>query len=168
MPNRVYLGLGSNIGDREANLFSAIAALELREPCTVLKTASIYETDPLVNLNQPDFLNTVVEIETPAEPETLLLECQAVELLMGRPADHEKNQPRIIDIDILAYETVQVDLPHLKIPHPEIPLRRFVLEPFNEIASDFTIPGFRMTVNELLRLCPDQSKVTLHRMEKSA
>ena len=84
----VYLGLGSNIGDRETNIFSAIAALDVRDEITVNRTASIYETDPLYNTDQPAFLNTVVELKTNLDPEVMLQVCQGIELMLGRPMAH--------------------------------------------------------------------------------
>ena len=78
MPELIYLGIGSNIGDRETNIFSAIAALDVRGEIVVLRTASIYETDPIYNLDQPKFLNTVVEIKTDLDPEVMLQVCQGV------------------------------------------------------------------------------------------
>ena len=168
MSERVFLGFGSNIGDREANLFSAITALEFREPCEVIKNASIYETVPLYIKDQPAFLNTVIEIQTDLMPENLLQECQVIEQMLGRPKDHEKNKPRVIDIDILCYETIRADLPNLQVPHPDMSNRRFVLVPFAEIAPNFPVPGYRKTVKELLLLCQDHSNVRLHKPEKSA
>ena len=100
MPELIYLGIGSNIGDRETNIFSAIAALDVREEIVVVRTASIYETDPLYNLDQPKFLNTVVEIKTDLDPEVMLQVCQGVELMLGRPINHKKKEPRVIDIDL--------------------------------------------------------------------
>lgn len=168
MSERVFLGFGSNIGDREANIFSAITALELRDSCKIIKTASIYDTDPLHGKDQPSFLNTVVEIQTDLMPEYLLTECQAIEQMLGRPKDHEKNKPRIIDIDILCYENIQVALPNLLVPHPEMSNRKFVLIPFAEIAPDFMVSKFRKTIKELLLVCQDHSEVRLHKLEKSA
>ena len=100
MPELIYLGIGSNIGDRETNIFSAIAALDVRGEIVVLRTASIYETDPIYNLDQPKFLNTVVEIKTDLDPEVMLQVCQGVELMLGRPINLKKNEPRVIDFDI--------------------------------------------------------------------
>ena len=114
MSELVYLGLGSNISDRETNIFTAIAALDVRDEITVKRTASIYETDPLYETDQPSFLNTVVEIQTELEPESMLQVCQGIELMLGRPRDHDKNEPRVIDLDILAYKTKSVDLGYLK------------------------------------------------------
>lgn len=168
MSELVFLGLGSNIGDRETNIFSAIAALEVRNEINVSRTASIYETDPLYNNDQPLFLNTVVELKTDLDPEVMLQVCKGVELMIGRPEAHEKNEPRVIDIDILAYETKMIELAHLNIPHTEIFARKFVLVPWTELAPDFTVQGFGRTVSELLALCPDTSNVRLHHLEKSA
>jgi 7,8-dihydro-6-hydroxymethylpterin-pyrophosphokinase len=88
--------------------------------------------------------------------------------MLGRPMDHEKKEPRVIDLDILAYETKSVDLGHLKIPHPELFARKFVLAPWEEIAPDFMVQDFGRTVSELLTLCPDTSAVRNHQLEKSA
>ena len=168
MPELIYLGIGSNIGDRETNIFSAIAALDVRGEIAVLRTASIYETDPIYNLDQPKFLNTVVEIKTDLDPEVMLQVCQGVELMLGRPINHKKNEPRVIDIDILAYETKSIDLNHLKIPHPELIARKFVLVPWEEIAPNFMVQDFGRSVSELLNVCPDNSNVKNYMLEKTA
>ena len=164
----IYLGIGSNIGDRETNIFSAIAALDVRDDIKVVRTASIYESDPLYNLQQPKFLNTVVELKSTLDPEVMLQVCQGVELMLGRSIDHKKNDPRVIDLDILAYETKSIDLDHLKIPHPDLITRNFVLVPWNEITPDFMVQDFGRTVSELLKICPDTSNVMNYKLEKTA
>ena len=164
----IYLGIGSNIGDRETNIFSAIAALDVRDDIKVVRTASIYESDPLYNLRQPKFLNTVVELKSTLDPEVMLQVCQGVELMLGRSTDHKKNDPRVIDLDILAYETKSIDLDHLKIPHPDLITRKFVLVPWNEITPDFMVQDFGRTVSELLKICPDTSNVMNYKLEKTA
>ena len=164
----IYLGIGSNIGDRETNIFSAIAALDVRDDIKVVRTASIYESDPLYNLQQPKFLNTVVELKSTLDPEVMLQVCQGVELMLGRSIDHKKNDPRVIDLDILAYETKSIDLDHLKIPHPDLITRKFVLVPWNEITPDFMVQDFGRTVSELLKICPDISNVMNYKLEKTA
>ena len=164
----IYLGIGSNIGDRETNIFSAIAALDVRDDIKVVRTASIYESDPLYNLQQPKFLNTVVELKSTLDPEVMLQVCQGVELMLGRSIDHKKNDPRVIDLDILAYETKSIDLDHLKIPHPDLISRKFVLVPWNEITPDFMVQDFGRTVSELLKICPDTSNVMNYKLEKTA
>ena len=168
MSELIYLGIGSNIGDREINIFSAIAALDVRDDIKVMRTASIYETDPLHNLQQPKFLNTVVELKTSLDPEIMLQVCQGVELMLGRSSNHKKNDPRVIDLDILAYETKSIDLDHLKIPHPDLITRKFVLVPWNEIAPDFMVQDFGRTVSDLLKICPDTSNVMDYKLEKTA
>jgi len=168
MSDRIFLGLGSNIGDRETNIFSAITALDLEPDINVIRTASIYETKPLYNIEQPDFLNTVIEITTSLLPENLLLQCQKIEIMLGRPKMHEKNSARVIDIDILCFKNIIVNLPLLKVPHPDLHNRRFVLLPFSKIAGDFIVSGYRKTVDELLKLCPDKSRIKIHNLEKSA
>ena len=164
----IYLGIGSNIGDRETNIFSAIAALDVRDDIKVVRTASIYESDPLYNLQQPKFLNTVVELKSTLDPEVMLQVCQGVELMLGRSIDHKKNDPRVIDLDILDYETKSIDLDHLKIPHPDLITRKFVLVPWNEITPDFMVQDFGRTVSELLKICPDTSNVMNYKLEKTA
>ena len=164
----IYLGIGSNIGDRETNIFSAIAALDVRDDIAVMRTASIYESDPLYNFQQPKFLNTVVELKSTLDPEVMLQVCQGVELMLGRSTDHKKNDPRVIDLDILAYETKSIDLNHLIIPHPDLIARKFVLVPWEEIAPDFMVQDFGRTVSELLKICPDTSNVRNYKLEKTA
>ena len=168
MRELVYLGIGSNIGDRETNIFTAIAALDIRAEISVKRTASIYESDPLYNTTQSVFLNTVVELESELNHESLLQVCQGIELMIGRPEVHKKNEPRVIDIDILAYETKSVDLEHLKIPHPQLFARKFVLVPWAEIAPKFMVQDFGRSVSDLLSLCLDKSNVRNHKLEKTA
>jgi 2-amino-4-hydroxy-6-hydroxymethyldihydropteridine diphosphokinase len=148
----IFLGLGSNIGDRLANLSDAFSNF------SVLQRSSIYETEPVGFLNQPWFLNAVINIDTPLSPHALLEFCQSLEKRLGRKRDIPKG-PRTIDIDLLFYENRIVSGPKLVIPHPEIAHRRFVLEPLNEIASDFVHPVLNKTITELLRDCIDDSTV---------
>ncbi|MGH9857328.1 MAG: 2-amino-4-hydroxy-6-hydroxymethyldihydropteridine diphosphokinase [Acidobacteriota bacterium] len=149
----IFLGLGSNIGDRLANLNEAFANF------SVLQKSSIYETEPVALLDQPWFLNAVIHIDTQLSPHGLLEFCQNLEKRMGRKRDIPKG-PRTIDIDLLFYENLTVtDPPRLIIPHPEIAQRRFVLEPLNEIAAHFVHPVLKRRIAELLRDCEDDSVV---------
>ncbi len=168
MTEIAYLGLGSNIGDKETNIFTAIAALDVRDEISVKQTASIYETEPLYKTDQAIFFNTVVELESTLLPESMLQVCQGIELMLGRPQNHKKNEPRVIDLDILAYETKSVDIINLKIPHPQLFARKFVLVPWAEIAPDFMVQDYGRSVSELLSLCPDTSSVRNHKLEKTA
>ena len=104
----VYLSLGSNLGDREANLASAITALGTYSEIQDVQSASFYETKPLYNLDQPDFLNTVVKCHTGFTPFKMLDAVMNIEILLGRSKKHEKNQPRIIDIDILCLSLIHI------------------------------------------------------------
>ena len=134
---KYFIGLGSNLGDRERNLEVAISSLE--EFCSVLNKSSVYETKPVGYLDQGDFLNMVVEVESALEPLVFFIRLQEVEHKMGRVRE-VKNGPRVIDLDILLAEDLVINTPHLKIPHPRMHERGFVLEPLCEIAPDVVHP----------------------------
>ena len=168
MSETAYLSLGSNIGDREANLAGAITILEEYAEINKLRSSSFYTSEPLFNTEQPEFLNTVVEIKTTFTPFDFLDEIKNIEKLLGRPVEHMKNAPRTIDIDILTFGDSFLETEELAIPHPGIPHRRFVLVPFNELAPNYIVPGWNITINELLSLCTDTSKVLKHTIESNA
>ena len=153
-----YLALGSNIGDREEHLRAAIRALP-EHGIDVLRCASIYSTEPREFLDQPWFLNTVVQANTSLSPGELLAACLEIERENHRTRDQLKG-PRTLDIDILFYGSEVVRKPNLTIPHPSFSARRFVLEPLAEIASDFVDPLTGETIRQLLARCPDQATVT--------
>jgi 2-amino-4-hydroxy-6-hydroxymethyldihydropteridine diphosphokinase len=126
-----YLGLGSNVGDRRGNLMAAAEAVGAR------RMSSIYETAPQGEvLDQPDFLNAVVEIETELGPEELLKRCKEIEAEMGRRAGGVRHGPRPIDIDILLLGDIEYESERLRVPHRDLEARRFVLEPLRELAPD--------------------------------
>ena len=151
------MSLGSNIGDRSENLRTAIAALDGVE-VRVTKVSSIYETEPVDLLEQPWFLNCVVEGETSVEPVLLLRELREIERRMGSKKLVARG-PRLIDIDILVYGAVTMDTPELQVPHPRMQLRRFVLEPLAEIAPQLKHPSWSGTAAELLATSEDRSVV---------
>lgn len=153
----IYLGLGSNLGEREAQLRNAIASLQAKG-VAVRRSASLYSAEPRDFEDQPWFLNTVIEVRTLLEPEQLLQECLAIEQAAGRLRDRAKG-PRPIDIDILLYRGRLVDSPDLVIPHPRYRERRFVLIPLAELAPDLADPASGLTVQQLLDLCADRGVV---------
>jgi 2-amino-4-hydroxy-6-hydroxymethyldihydropteridine diphosphokinase len=153
----IYLGLGTNLGNREAQLRSTVIRLMDRN-VTVCRSASLYSTQPRGLLDQPWFLNTVVEVRTLLEPEALLRECLEIERLAGRVRD-VRNGPRPLDIDILLYNERILDTADLQIPHPRYRERRFVLVPLVEIAPDLSDPVCGLTMRQLLDFCQDDGEV---------
>jgi 2-amino-4-hydroxy-6-hydroxymethyldihydropteridine diphosphokinase len=136
-----YLGLGSNIGDTRAHLAAAIAALP-RHGVRVLACSSLYETKPVgLVLDQPDFLNACVRIETGLGPEELLDACKAVEREVGRAAGGPRHGPRVIDVDLLLLGDLQYSSERLTLPHAETSSRRFVLVPLLELDPELTLPS---------------------------
>jgi 2-amino-4-hydroxy-6-hydroxymethyldihydropteridine diphosphokinase len=150
-----YLGLGSNLGDRQANLADAVKLLP-NERLKVKRTSSIWETEPRDILDQPWFLNQVVEIETDLFPRQLFQHLQRIEREMGRIKRMPKG-PRLIDLDILLYGSAVVKTRDLEIPHPRMTERRFVLAPLAELAPDLRHPMLRKTMRELLAVVAGQS-----------
>jgi 2-amino-4-hydroxy-6-hydroxymethyldihydropteridine diphosphokinase len=148
---RAFIALGSNLGDRLANLQRAVELLESRGGIRLLRASRVYETDP-VGPPQPDYLNAVLEVETPLPPGRLLEEAQAVEGELGRVRG-ERWGPRVIDVDLLTYGDEHVDEPGLEIPHPRMHERAFVLVPLLELTADPRLPGGRRLSE--VRLPPD-------------
>ena len=151
----VYLSLGSNIGDREAMLRSAVDALP-EAGVAVVRTSSLYETAPQDLLDQPWFLNMVAECQTDLFPLQLLGRVKKIEQRLGRKRSVPKG-PRTIDIDIILYGSAIVRLPVLEIPHPRFRERRFVLAPLKELAPDLRDPVTRRTIGDLLSGVTDQT-----------
>ncbi len=129
---RCYIGIGSNLGDRSKNIENAIQRLRESEGIEVRRVSKIYETDPVDGPPQPKYLNGVIEIETEIEPRELLFIIQGIENDLGRERA-VRNGPRTIDLDILIYGDKKIDEPGLKIPHPRMKERGFVLRPLREL-----------------------------------
>ena len=143
----VYLGLGSNLGDRQANLDRALEFLSQR--LRMGEISSIYDTEPVGDSNQPRFLNMVCQAFTRLEPPALLTLAKGIEQKLGRGG--KSGAPRTIDIDILLYGDQVIETPALVIPHPKMTERAFVLIPLDEIAPDVVHPVEKKTVRELLK-----------------
>jgi 2-amino-4-hydroxy-6-hydroxymethyldihydropteridine diphosphokinase len=151
-----YLGLGSNVGDRRAHLQAAVEDLWAHD-IEVLASSSVYETEPVGEvLDQRDFYNACVQIETELEPDALLDACKAVERALGREPGGVRHGPRPIDVDVLLLEDVEHESDRLRLPHREVLTRRFVLVPLLELDPDLEIPGDGRAADALERLGPGQ------------
>jgi 2-amino-4-hydroxy-6-hydroxymethyldihydropteridine diphosphokinase len=157
--HKVYIGLGSNVGERRAFLSDAVRQLNVLPGTVVHRVSSIYETEPVGFKDQEDFLNLAVELGTSLEPMELLNATKQIERRIGR-RDEARWHPREIDIDILLYDQLIFRSARLFIPHREMLNRKFVLVPLSEIAGSAIHPTEKMEVQALLRRCGDNSRVT--------
>ncbi|MFN3490647.1 MAG: 2-amino-4-hydroxy-6-hydroxymethyldihydropteridine diphosphokinase [Anaerolineales bacterium] len=147
MEHIVYIALGSNLGNRLANIKNAIS--NLTPQLDVKKKSPVYETPPWGYADQPQFLNQVVMAETYLEPEDLLSHLKRLEVVLGREPTFP-NGPRLIDLDILFYDDVIIDSPPLQIPHPRLHQRGFVLVPLHDLAPELIHPALGKSVTEML------------------
>jgi 2-amino-4-hydroxy-6-hydroxymethyldihydropteridine diphosphokinase len=155
--NTVYLLLGGNMDDPKKQL--KLAAVHIGQHIGTIKaTSSIWQTAAWGKTDQPDFLNQALAVETKLEPQELLAEILRIEESMGRKRK-EKNDPRIIDIDMLIYEDKVIKQEALTVPHPFLSVRRFALEPLNEIAPQLIHPEEGKSIAQLLASCPDSLPV---------
>jgi 2-amino-4-hydroxy-6-hydroxymethyldihydropteridine diphosphokinase len=151
-----YLGLGSNVGDRRANLQAAVEDLWTHD-VVPLASSSVYETEPVGEvLDQRDFFNACLRIETPLPPDGLLDACKAVERALGRRPGGIRHGPRPIDVDVLLLGDLQHESDRLRLPHREVTSRRFVLTPLLELDPELEVPGGGRAAEALERLGPGQ------------
>jgi 2-amino-4-hydroxy-6-hydroxymethyldihydropteridine diphosphokinase len=151
-----YLGLGSNVGDREAHLRAAIRILG-EHGVEVESVSSLYETEVL---DQPDFLNVAVRLPTDLEPEALLDLCKATEVEQGRAFDRPRHSPRPLDVDLLLLGDLELETERLTLPHPEVTNRRFVLAPLLELDPGLALPDGTRLADALASLREAEQKVT--------
>ncbi|RDB32047.1 2-amino-4-hydroxy-6-hydroxymethyldihydropteridine diphosphokinase [Exiguobacterium sp. RIT594] len=162
--NRVYIALGSNIGDKAAHLDAAIDAMRSLATTHALRPSSVYETAPVGYVNQDLFYNMVVELDTTEAADRLLLELQQIEQQEGRERLF-KNGPRTLDLDIILYndETIQAD--GLTVPHPRMQDRAFVLAPLRELNPSYVVPGLNQTVESLYLGLPEAERTDVRRIK---
>jgi 2-amino-4-hydroxy-6-hydroxymethyldihydropteridine diphosphokinase len=158
MKHSVFLGLGSNQGEKIKNCEQAIEEILKREGGFFLSRSSWYYSEPWGREDQDWFINGVIQIRTELSPDELLMKFKEIEKRLGRE-NREKWGPRVIDIDILFYDDLSLESPGMEIPHPRISERNFVLIPFAEIAPQFVHPVLKKTIKELLDTSPDRKKV---------
>lgn len=151
-----YLGLGSNIGDREEHLRAGIEMLA-EQGMEVEAVSSAYETEPVGEvLDQPDFLNAAIRIRTELEPEVLLEVCKAIEVERGRMLAAGRHSPRSLDVDLLLLGELELSTERLTLPHPQVLSRRFVLVPLLELDPQLTLPDGTSVADALSALGPGQ------------
>ncbi len=154
----VFLGIGTNLGDRESNLKEAIAGIE-KHIGRVINSSSVYETEPWGFKAEQEFLNIVVKVETELIPTDLLEAILVLEKKLGRIRSENQYSSRVIDIDILFYENEIINSEELRVPHPLLHERKFVLVPLCEIEPELVHPVLKKSVTWLLEKCEDKSNV---------
>jgi 2-amino-4-hydroxy-6-hydroxymethyldihydropteridine diphosphokinase len=157
MPNRAYIGIGTNLGDRAANYREAIQRIASLPDTRIVRQSSIYESEPIGDVKGGFFLNGVIEIETEYMADALMRRLLAIERQMGRrrtaarrPASRPRYRPRIIDLDLLFFNREVIDTRSLQVPHPRLHERRFVLAPMSELAPALIHPKLNVSISDLL------------------
>jgi 2-amino-4-hydroxy-6-hydroxymethyldihydropteridine diphosphokinase len=159
--HQVYIGVGSNAGKKRENFLEALNRVAKLPDTKIVKESSLYESEPLGD-SKEWYVNGAIEIETRFKPDMLLKKFQGIERTMGRKKGKKRWGARIIDLDILLYDALVLKKKNLKIPHPEMHKRKFVLIPLSEIAPQVVHPEFGVTISELLISVKDDKKVHLY------
>jgi 2-amino-4-hydroxy-6-hydroxymethyldihydropteridine diphosphokinase len=162
MPHQVYIGVGSNLGKKKENYLEALTRIAKIAQTRIIKESSLYESEPLGD-SKEWYVNGAIEVETELGPEELLKRCKNIERAMGRKKVRKKWGARIIDLDVLLYNNLKLEKRNLKIPHPEMHTRKFVLIPLSEIAPQVVHPVLEETISELLVSVKDNKRVSLMR-----
>lgn len=155
---RIFIGIGSNLGDKRKNIERVIEEIKRLNIIKVKKVSNLYETEPVGGPPQDKFLNGVIEIETSISPKILLALLKTIEEEMGRKPSDVKWGPRQIDLDILLFGDLVIDEFDLKIPHPLMHKRRFVIEPLSEIAPEVIHPVLNKSISELFSALKSNEK----------
>jgi 2-amino-4-hydroxy-6-hydroxymethyldihydropteridine diphosphokinase len=159
LSRRGYLGLGSNVGDREQHLRAAVRLLD-EHGVVVEAASSVYETEPVGEIvDQPDFLNAVARVSTDLEPEPLLDLCKAIEVEQGRMLGGPRHGPRPLDVDLLLLGDLELESERLTLPHPQVTSRRFVLIPLLELDAELALPDGTRLSDALARLGSEGERV---------
>lgn len=159
--HQVYIGVGSNLGNKKENFLEALLRVAKLPDTRILKESSLYESEPIGDAKEW-YVNGAIEIETKFKPEMLLKKFKNIERAMGRKKVKKRWGARIIDLDILLYDAAIVKKKSLRIPHPEMPSRKFVLLPLSEIAPQVIHPELGVTISELLINVKDDKKIHLY------
>ncbi len=162
-PHQVYIGIGSNQGKKKENYLEALSRIAKIPETRITRESSLYESEPLGE-SKEWYINGVIEVETAWEPEMFLKKCQNIERAMGRKKVRKRWGARIIDLDIILYDNLQLTGRNLKIPHSEMHNRKFVLIPLSEIAPQLVHPVLGRTISQLMVSVEDDRKVSLMRL----
>jgi 2-amino-4-hydroxy-6-hydroxymethyldihydropteridine diphosphokinase len=163
VPHQVYIGVGSNLGNKKENYLEALARISKLPKTRIIKESSLYESQPLGD-SKEWYVNGVIEIETELKPELLLKKFKNIERAMGRKKVRKRWRARIIDLDILLCDSLILNKKNLKIPHPEMHQRKFVLIPLSELAPQVIHPILGSSISELLVGVKDDKRVSLARL----
>ena len=163
--NNVFIALGSNMGNRNMFISKGLLMISNINEINIINKSNIYETKPMYNENQSNFLNMVILLETTITPIDLLRIFKYIEKEIGRTKNNKKNHPRVIDIDILDYNKLIINSQDLNLPHPRIKERMFVLKPWTDISPDFKLPTERITISKMMSLIKtDEEVVKLYKV----
>jgi len=163
MPHQVYIGIGSNLGNKRGNYLEALERIAKLPKTRIIKESSVYESQPHGD-SKEWYINGVIEIETEMKPELLLTKFKNIERAMGRKKVRKRWGARIMDLDILLYDSLIMNKKNLKIPHPEMHQRKFVLIPLSELGPQMIHPVLGSSISELLVSVKDDKRVSLARL----